>query len=53
LTVECRNVDSIGGFLGNDFYGSGYDNDFYRSAINLVPEAHPDYIAAMSISEHL
>lgn len=26
-------LDSIWGFIGNDFHGSGYDTDFYRTAV--------------------
>lgn len=32
LIVLGERADSIGGFVGNDFYGSGYDTDFYNNA---------------------
>ena len=44
LTVLGEVEDASGGFVGNDFYGSGYDNDFYRCAIEILSEAMPDYI---------
>lgn len=44
LVVMGEHQDSIGGFVGNDFYGSGYDNDFYHTAIEKVAEQYPEYI---------
>jgi len=36
LYILGNKVDSIGGFVGNDFYGSGYDNDFYTQAYEIL-----------------
>jgi len=44
LVVKNEDLDSIGGFVGNDFYGSGYDTDFYRGALMQVKDTHPEYI---------
>jgi len=45
MTLKCLgdDIESIGGFIGNDFYGSGYDDDFYSAAMQLVKENHSDY----------
>lgn len=49
LSVEGKEIDdcSIGGFVGNDLYGSGYDLDFYRAAIDELRSKHSDYIATL------
>lgn len=47
LTVLGKDLDSIGGFVGNDFYGSGYDHDFYQTAIAAVAKTHPEYFTAI------
>jgi len=36
LYILGNEVGSIGGFVGNDFYGSGYDNDFYNQAYEIL-----------------
>lgn len=40
-TLEVLNEehDSISGFIGNDFYGSGYDIEFYDIAFSLLAES--------------
>ena len=48
LVVAGQDIDSIGGFVGDDFYGSGYDQDFYFSAIEILSLALPDYIKAIN-----
>lgn len=47
LHVLGNELDSIGGFVGNDFYGSGYDVDFYNAAFNTLRDNHDtrEYIA--------
>lgn len=44
LTVMGEPEDSICGFVGDDFYGSGYDSDFYSAAYELIEKAHPEYV---------
>ncbi|AFV81336.1 hypothetical protein F862_gp104 [Vibrio phage vB_VpaS_MAR10] len=36
LLIDGESFGSIGGFVGNDFYGSGYDIDFYKTAITEI-----------------
>ncbi len=52
LNVLGNELDSMGGFVGNDFNGSGYDIDFYASALqevqNVLPEYHDELAAALS-----
>ena len=52
LNVLGNELDSMGGFVGNDFNGSGYDIDFYASALqqvqNALPEYHDELVAALS-----
>ena len=43
MEVMGEELDSIGGFIGNDFYGSGYDGYFYRSAYERIRQGMPDY----------
>jgi hypothetical protein len=43
LVVMGEDVDSIGGFVGDSFYGSGYDNNFYSNAIEKIASAHPQF----------
>jgi hypothetical protein len=43
LVVMCKDVDAIGGFVANDFYGSGYDSEFYNQALALIEVSHPTY----------
>ena len=45
LLVMGESLDVIGGFVGDDFYGSGYDNDYYRVAIAGIKHAHPKYVS--------
>ncbi|UCW44093.1 hypothetical protein [Vibrio phage F23s1] len=40
LIVLGETLGSIGGFVGNDFYGSGYDIDFYNTAINHIASVY-------------
>lgn len=47
LVVMGEDIDSIGGFVGNDFYGSGYDKDFYSKAIQKISTAYPDYYESL------
>lgn len=42
------NVDSIWGLVGDDFYGSGYDQDFYQIAFNMIKAKHVEYGAALA-----
>ncbi len=44
LKANDHIIDSIGGFCGNDFYGSGYDYEFYETAINTVSADQKNYI---------
>ena len=44
LIVNGESVSAIGGFIGDDFYGSGYDDDFYREAIELLSDEHKNFI---------
>lgn len=43
LIINGNISDSIGGFIGNDFYGSGYDTDFYSTAIDSIRDTKPEY----------
>lgn len=43
LSILGEYFDCIGGFVGNDFYGSGYDIDFYLTAQSEIREKMPDY----------
>ena len=43
LWVAGEYLDGISGFVGDDFYGSGYDDEFYRTAVEKINELHPDY----------
>ena len=43
LFVMSKELDVIGGFVANDFYGSGYDSDFYSQALALIEVSHPSY----------
>ena len=43
LSNEMAYEEAIGGFVGSDFYGSGYDNDFYRTAIESIKKQLPEY----------
>ena len=43
LMVFGKELDSIGGFVGKDFYGSGYDTDFYATALENIRKQLPDY----------
>ncbi|UTQ72830.1 hypothetical protein [Vibrio phage vB_VpS_CC6] len=40
LIVLGETLGSIGGFVGNDFYGSGYDIDFYNTAITHIANVY-------------
>lgn len=44
LIVNSESVRTLGGFIGDDFYGSGYDDDFYREAIEMLTPEHKDFI---------
>lgn len=50
LNVLGNELDSIGGFVGNDFYGSGYDDDFYSIAWDYLRdnEQTKEYIAELT-----
>ncbi len=52
LNVLGNELDSMGGFVGNDFCSSGYVIDFYASALQEVQSALPEYydelVAALS-----
>lgn len=43
LTVLGTEAEAIGGFVGKDFYGSGYDIDFYNSALEIIKDQMPEY----------
>lgn len=43
LKVLGEELESIGGFVGNDFHGSGYDIDFYNLAILTIHKKMPVY----------
>ena len=49
LTVDGKEIDdcSIGGMVGNDLYGSGYDLDFYKAAIDALRPKYSNYIATL------
>ncbi len=47
LFVLGEEIDTIGGFVGKDFYGSGYDSDFYASALKTIEETLPQYFAEL------
>ena len=47
LYVLGEEMDSIAGFVGKDFYGSGYDIDFYAKALKGIEQKLPDYHAAL------
>ena len=47
LQVKGLDTESIWGFVGDDFYGSGYDSDFYYSAIADLETIEPAYIARL------
>ena len=54
LIVNDESVSAIGGFIGDDFYGSGYDDDFYREAIESLTSEHKDFIeSAQAVLELL
>lgn len=53
LIVQGEEEDSIGGFVGDDFYGSGYDHEFYQVALKQVAVSLPDYIKAMQLGNAL
>ena len=44
LIVNGESISAIGGFVGDDFYGSGYDDDFYREAIELLSDEYKNFI---------
>jgi hypothetical protein len=48
LIVLDREYDSINGFLGNDFYGSGYDNDFYKQAFEIIEDKMSEYFHVLN-----
>lgn len=43
LLVNGESCGSICGFVGNDFYGSGYDTDFYNTAIEKCADVQAHY----------
>ncbi len=43
LTVLDKELDSIGGFVGDDFKDSGYDTEFHAAALAEVEQQLPDY----------
>ncbi len=43
LFVLGEEIECMGGFVGKDFYGSGYDSDFYASALKTIEKALPQY----------
>lgn len=45
LVVDGDELDCIDGFVGDDFYGSGYDEEFYATAIEHLESNYPDYFA--------
>lgn len=49
LVVEGVEVDdsAIGGFVGNDFQHSGYDTEFYFTAIEMLKSTYPDYVSSL------
>ena len=47
LYVLGEELDAIGGFVGKDFNGSGYDTDFFASALKKVGEELPDYYSQL------
>lgn len=49
LTVLGTETDSsIGGFVGKDFYHSGYDIDYYVNALSVVKERLPAYYVELT-----
>ena len=44
LIVNGESISAIGGFVGDDFYGSGYDDDFYREALELLSDEYKNFI---------
>lgn len=36
------------GFIGDDFYGSGYDTDFYNTALKIISDKMPDYFKTLN-----
>ena len=40
---------AIGGFVGNDFYGSGYDTDFYKIAIDELSNSYLEHIESIQL----
>ena len=45
LSVEDKELSSIWGFVGNDFYGSGYDSEYYCEAIEQITKTRPEYVS--------
>lgn len=43
MIVLGESVAQIAGCVGQSFYGSGYDTDFYRAAIEALQETHSNY----------
>ena len=43
LFVMDESIDLIGGFVGDDFYGSGIDDEFYHTAFELINAKHNEY----------
>ena len=48
LVVLGNEKDCIGGFVGNDFYGSDYDNEFYCQALTIIANEMPEYYAELT-----
>ena len=44
LVADGNELDSIGGFVGDDFWGSGYDVDFANEALDFLVADHSEYI---------
>lgn len=49
LVIDGIQSDSIGGFVGNDFYGSGYDTDFYKIAIDELSNSYLEHIESIQL----
>lgn len=52
LMINGESFGSIGGFVGNDFYGSGYDTDFYTTAIKACESIQNHYAAQIMSVAH-
>lgn len=48
LLVEDEEITSCGGFIGDDFYGSGYDDDFFSEAIEMLEKKYPAHVSGIT-----